>query len=139
MGFTQTINDITHVSDTRMHVSTIDHFLTSDINVYGQTGVIPHGASDQYIVYPMKKKRKIKDEKDEYSGRSYDKMNKMAFSYDVITTDWDDVYNEQDPKLASMKFKQIFTSLLDKHAPYKYFYSKRDRQPWVTSVMRNKT
>ena len=133
MGLSQTISDITHVSDSRMHVSTIDHFVTSDLYLYSKTGVIPHGATDHFMIFATHKKPHVKYDNDRYYGRSYGKMNKLNFSYEVITTDWDGVYEELNPEEAWLKFKTIFVNILDNHAPYKYFNSKKDRQPWVTT------
>ena len=59
MGLNQTISDFTHVSDATMNLSLIDHFVTSDIDLYRKTGTIAHGATDHYIIYATRKKAQI--------------------------------------------------------------------------------
>ena len=92
MGLEQLITDITHISDNAHSASTIDHFVTSDKNLYSNVGVIPHGATDHFLVYSTRKKLYIKHEKDLYRGRAYGKMSKPAFQYDILTHDWSEVY-----------------------------------------------
>ncbi len=133
MGLNQTICDFTHVSDTTMNLSLIDHFVTSDIELYSNSGTIPHGATDHYLVYATRKKAHVKHETDVYKGRAYGKMDKVKFCYDIITNNWDDVYNEMNPNQVWINFKAKFVETIDKHAPYKYFNSRKDRQPWVTT------
>ena len=60
-------------------------------------------------------------------------MDKVKFAYEIVTADWDFVYREQDTEFAWIGFKQKFVDILDKHAPYKHFNSRKDRQPWVTT------
>ena len=66
-------------------------------------------------------------------GRAYSRLNKDDFSRDVQSHDWSDVLNEVDPDLAWQKFKTQFLSYLDKHAPFKYFNTRKNRKPWVTT------
>ena len=133
MGFKQTITNITHISDNGNSKGVLDHFVTSEPDLYAHTGVIVHGATDHFIIFGTRKKAKIDHPKDDYRGRAYGKMDKDKFKYDIITHNGDNVYNSNDPEIAWGIFKKDFVSILDKHAPYKSFYSRRDRQPWVTT------
>ena len=85
------------------------------------------------VVFASRKKAKTKHDTERYYGRAYGKMDQTKFILDVMTTDWDDVYTAPDPELSWTTFKTKFVSILDKHAPYKYFNSRLDRQPWVTT------
>ncbi len=133
MGLTQLITDITHVSDSSLMVSTIDHFITSDRELYNKVGTIVHGATDHMLVFATRKKEYVKHDNERYHGRAYGKMDIPKFIYDVISTSWDNVYTLTDPDRACNTFKVKFISKLDTHAPYKFFNSRKDRQPWVTT------
>ena len=80
MGLYQTISEFTHVSDTTMRVSLIDHFITSDLELYSNTGVVAHGATDHFVIYAIRKKVHIKHDQDWYRGRLYGKMDKVSFA-----------------------------------------------------------
>ena len=133
MGLKQLITDATHAPDTNFTLGLLDHFVTSDHELYGKTGVIAHGASDHFLIFNTRKKEKVKHEKDEYTGRAYSKMDTPKFIHEVVSMDWTEVYTTNDSELAWGLFKVKFIELLDKHAPYKTFMSRMDRQPWVTT------
>ena len=48
MGFIQKIKDITHISDSTNSVGILDHFVTSEPELFQNTGVIIHGATDHF-------------------------------------------------------------------------------------------
>ena len=58
MGFSQTITDMTHISDSHNSLGILDHFVTSDLELYQSTGVIIHGATDHFVIYATRKKHK---------------------------------------------------------------------------------
>ncbi len=108
MGLKQLITDPTHVSDPTLNVSLIDHFVTSDPDLYAKAGVIPHGATDHFVIYCSRKKFKDKHEKEPYWGRSYGKMDKQQFKLDILTNNWDEVYETNDAEQAWLVFKTDF-------------------------------
>ena len=122
-----------HFSDNSLTASSIDHFMTADKELYWMVGVIPHGATDHFSVFSTRKKAYSKHDKDIYTGHSYRKIDKNVFQYDVLTSDQDEAYKCEDPENAWNIFKSGFFHVLDKHAPYKMFNSRRDCQSWVTT------
>ena len=133
MGLNQTIQDITHISDSTNSMGILDHFVTSDCELYAKTGVIIHGATDHFIIYGTRKKDKVDHPKDMYTGRAYGKLDKNKFKYDIIQHNWDHIYNNNDPEIAWELFKRDFIKILDKHAPHKFFNTRADKKPWVTT------
>ena len=43
------------------------------------------------------------------------------------------VFEENNGNNSWLKFKPLFSNILNVHAPYKTFQSRTDRQPWVTT------
>ena len=114
-------------------LSKLDHFTTTDKELYACSRVITCGATDHYIIFGTRKKPTTEQDKDKYYGRAYGKLDRQKFKYDVLTHDWDAIYTTPNPNEAWNLFKSDFLEILDKHAPYKYFNSRKDRQPWVTN------
>ena len=76
MGFKQLINEATHVGERVNSYSLIDHYVTSNDDLYGKHGVVVHGATDHFVIYTVRKKDKPDHPKGWYTGRAYSKMDK---------------------------------------------------------------
>ena len=81
-----------------MNVFLINHVVTSDKDLFGQIGVIPHGVTDHFIAYFSRNKSKTTLEKESHCGREYEygNMDKHQFKLEILTHDWDIVYNNTD-------------------------------------------
>ncbi len=51
LGLTNLINDVTHIKQLELGFSLIDHFLTTNTEVYCTAGTLPTNASDHFFVY----------------------------------------------------------------------------------------
>ena len=133
MGLSQIINNPTYEHHNGQFSAILDHFVTSDVALYQQHGVLNVSATDHLPIFASRKKEKEEHDKDKFYGRAYSRLIPEKFAEDVLTKNWDDVLNAQDPDIAWDLFKTRFVSILNKHAPYKYFFSRKDKKAWVTT------
>ena len=59
LGFTNVINQVTHIKNQDLGLSLLDHYLTTGPNLYQNTGVIPTNASDHFSFSPSGKSQKL--------------------------------------------------------------------------------
>ena len=114
-------------------MSCINHFITSNPDLYSMCGVIPCGATDHHMIFGTCKKHKVKHSKVPTVGRAYSHLKPEAFVLDVCSQDWSSVFEEQDGNGSWLNFREKFILILNAHAPYKTFQARADRQPWVTT------
>ena len=112
----------------------IDLILTSNTEVIVQSGVQPIGFSDHSLVYLVMKgncrllKPKISKIR---SFRAFDADN---FKKDLSEVDWEKIFSEDVHVNEHWNiFKEIFTNLSDKHAPFISVRRKRQGAPWITN------
>ena len=55
------------------------------------------------------------------------------FKRDIVSKDWSDVLNEQDPDLSWNLLNARFVSILNQHALYKHFNTGADEKAWITT------
>ena len=65
----------------------------------------------------------------------YRKFNELSFLYDEHNTNWQKVYDCTDVNLAVETFNNIFTRIIDRHAPFKWVKCKGKRPAWVTDEL----
>ena len=133
MGFSQLIDSPTHEDTRGSFKAILDHFATTDTSLYAQHGVLTVSATDHLPIFASRKNFKESHEKDEIYGRAYSRLKPEAFIAQVTSTEWIDVLNEMDPDLAWSIFKKKYIKILDKHAPFKFFQTRKDKKPWVTT------
>ena len=133
LGLTNVINDVTHIKQLKLGFSQIDHFLTTNTEVYCTAGTLPTNASDHFFVYANRKKPKTKHPKSKVRGRAYSKLDENKFITNINNRHWGDILNLEDSETAWELFRSRFTNVLHEHAPLKVFNTRRDRQPWVTT------
>ena len=75
----------------------LDHIVATDIELYETTGVFSILASDHLPIYCVWKKPKTKHDKEPYYGRAYSRLLEAEFVNDIVSHDWSDVLNDQDP------------------------------------------
>ena len=131
LGLTNTIKEITHIKNLDYGFSLLDHYLTTDVNLHGTTGVLVTNVSDHFCIFATRKKPKPGHETSDFRGRAYSKLDRDKFIEDMIDTDWTVVTDLNDSEQAWLKFKEMSLTILHKHAPMKTFKTRDDRQPWV--------
>ena len=61
----------------------IDHFATTDSDLYTTNGVVSLFATDHVPIYAVRKKLKEDHDKGTFRGRAYSRMDKVKFISDV--------------------------------------------------------
>ncbi len=133
LGFTNVINEVTHIKQQELGFSLLDHYQTTDSELYGFAGALATNASDHFFVYTAHKKPKIKHRKSRFKGRAYSRLDENQFKEDISNVNWQPIIEEQDSNTAWELFRLKFIEILHSHAPQKTFNTCRDKQPWVTT------
>ena len=66
--------------------------------------------------------------------RNFSKYDQMTFIEDLEKCSWDDVYSERDVNSAWSKWKELFLSVCNKHAPIRHKVLRGIICPWLTSA-----
>ena len=66
--------------------------------------------------------------------RYFSNYDRMSFREDLKKCSWDDVYSERDVNYAWSKWKDIFLSVYNKHAPIRHKVLMGIKCPWLTSA-----
>ena len=130
-----------HPDDPRRHTwryswflsAILDYLATSEPNLYLRHGVLTVSATDHLPIFVNRNKFEEEPEKEKIYGTAYSPLKPEEFKREVNTTDWSVGLNEQDPDIAWSIFKSKYLKILDTHAPYKFFHSRADKKPWVTT------
>ena len=126
------ITTYTHLNPVFLNSSIIDHLVTSDPDLYDVHGTCPVSSSDHFVIYGCRKKRKLKHPKRNIWARSRVKFNVEHFLADISMVQWTKVYECDDPNDACVKFKCLFTEVMDIHLPWKQMSFQTDSPPWIT-------
>ena len=97
----------------------IDHIATTHCNNITESGVLKISLSDHYLVYCVRKLRGgVKHQHKYITSRQLKNFNHEAFLTDLSEIDWEAlVASAQDIDDAVRKWTQIFSLILEKHAP----------------------
>ena len=66
--------------------------------------------------------------------RNFSKYDQRTFIEDLEKCSWDDVYSERDVNSAWSKWKELFLSVCNKHAPIRHKVLRGIICPWLTSA-----
>ena len=64
-------------------------------------------------------------------------MTHMAFIEELKKCSWDDVYSERDVNSSWSKWKELFLSVCNKHAPIRHKVLRGIICPWLTSAYKS--
>ena len=115
---TNVINAPTYHSFRTHEISIIDHFCTTDPDLYCQCGVCPSDESDHDLIYGARKKIKVKWVKVRKWARKYKNLNEIDLKHDIDTHDWSKILDNDNPTECWDLFVDDFNAILDKHAPW---------------------
>jgi len=132
----QLIKTWTRVTDKSSSI--IDHILCNTPSKIYQSGTMPIGLSDHFLIYCSRKtvKGQINHHK-VIKIRSLKNYNATSFVSDLSNLNWCDVTSLHNVNDAWDKFKHIFSSVLDKVAPVKEIRLKQRTEPWMNSEILN--
>ena len=84
-----------------------------------QNGVCPMNLSDHYPIFAARKKFKQKGSKTKLRARKYKNLDEIALISDLTNSDWNIIFNCENPSEAWDLCVYIFSTVLDIHAPWK--------------------
>ena len=98
------------------------------------SGVHPLGLSDHYLVYCFRKFRgSVKKEHKNISTRSLKNINKTEFLNDLLLVDWKGiVFKTAGNDTIVKQGSQIFSLILEYHAPMRNKRVSEKFSPWLT-------
>ncbi len=122
----------THFNPNEVETSAVDHFLSSDPELYASHGIVPYYMSDHYLIFCSRKKVKCKSDKIDIVARNYNKYNPDKLAADLAIADWSDVFSATDVDSAWNNFVMKFESILNTHAPWQPMSVPINSPEWVT-------
>ena len=127
----------------RISKSLIDHFSTSKARYILKTDVLETGMVDHYLIYGIRKINAWRIKKPTIPPkivefRNMRKYDKSLFQEDLKQIDWKTILNTytNDPSGMANTFQEIFSSVLNAHAPIKKQRVKTEFAPWLTPNIR---
>lgn len=133
-NLSQLINEPTRV--TSNSESLIDLCLTSALDNISAQGVIRTGLSDHDIVYMVRKLNHFRTNRHKFIlKRCFNNFNQELFINDLKDAHWD--FDQVDPNDQWEKWKALYISIVDKHAPLKRTRVKKKKSPWLTKDLVN--
>ena len=98
-----------------------------------KTGVVDvPGISDHCLVYLSYALKKPKYKPKLVTKRNLQNFKKENFILDIADNDWGELYTAENSNNKADIFEQKFSTILDKHAPFKTFRVTRPPSPWIT-------
>ena len=124
----QLINSPTRTELRGNHVekSCLDHIVTNVPGKCKDTKVLAAGSSDNLAVITTKFSSEIRNQPQVVRKRSYKDFKNENFLREIRYTDFSEVIAETDIHLAATKFSNIFSSVLNNHAPVKFFQNRKN-------------
>ena len=135
-GFKQVINEATR---TTIKTSTlIDVIITTDEQRISNQIVIANSISDHDLTGAIRKMTCEKFKPGKIYSRSYAKYNSEEFKADLRELPWEKVIKEKEVNSAWYIFKQLLSSVIDKHASHKEKIVRGRDCRWLTREIRGK-
>ena len=112
----------------------LDLFATNSPKNVTLAKVIPSTLSDHDMLVVVRKINAGKLPPRSIECRNFSKYDQMTFIQDLEKCSWDDVYSERDVNSAWSKWKELFLSVCNKHAPIRHKVLRGIICPWLTSA-----
>ena len=68
------------------------------------------------------------------SCRQFKHFNSANFRADIFAQPWDDLKQFHDPNYMCIKWKDLFLTVCDRHAPLKTKRTRDSKSPWITTT-----
>ena len=135
--FEQMIKEHTWV--TKESRTLIDVILTNNPQRTVCAGVSHIAISDHSLIYA---ERKIavptKNKHQSIEFRNMKRFNVRAFQNDINTINWEQIAHAEDPNMMWIRWKELFLSVANKHAPIKRMRIRNKQSPWITPAIRER-
>ena len=130
-GFEQLIKSCTRI--TSESETLIDVVLGNTPNNISHTGVITANLSDHSIITCTRKMNNIRYQPSTITFRDFSKYNTDTINNELLSSDWESVYNSISPELAYTNFTSILLNVLNRNAPFVSKRIKGKPSPWLTT------
>ena len=118
-------------------VSCIDHVYTNFKFRCSSVTVHSFGNSDHDLLEYTRFSKEPPTPSRTIRKRTYKSFNDMDFIAQLKTVDWSPIYWSQDVDLAVRMFTNLFTAVLDEHAPWICYQQWKTFRPWISSETLN--
>ena len=112
--------------------TTIDHIATTSKNDIAKSGVFKASMSDRYMVYCVRKLNGF------FQRNHTIKFSSQSFLNDVAQIHWKQVIgSSNDVNLLVQNWSNIFSLVIDKHAPLREIHVSEKYCVWINSKLKN--
>lgn len=115
--------------------SLLDLFLTNSPHKYSEIGVFANDLSDHCVIATVRQAKLPKTRPRIVLKRQFKHFCEQAFHHDLWHIDWTKISLINDVELAWKFFHDVFTNIINKHAPLRKFRVKGRDNPWFSSQL----
>ena len=137
-GLKQLIDEPTRITPSTSTL--IDLIFTTHQDNILCSGVSHVGISDHSLVYAYRKISipPVSKGINLISYRQLKHFNRTNFRNDILAQPWDDIKELYNPNDMWTKWKDLFLSVCDKHAPVKTKRTRPTKSPWITTILKKR-
>ena len=137
-GLKQLIYESTRI--TPLTSTLIDLIFTNQPDNVYCSGVSHIAISDHSLVYVFRKMSIPSAAKgiNLISYRQFKHFNSANFRADIFAQPWDDLKHYHDPNDMWKKWKDLFLTVCDRHAPLKTKRTRSSKSPWITTILKKR-
>lgn len=118
----------------------IDHCLVNFYDCFIESGTIETDISDHFATFSIfKKLNHVLTDESEYYTYDFSNFDPISYKNDLMSADWDNVYQATDPNTAYSSFYKTFHAISTKHVPIRRICTKSKKliKPWLTKGLLN--
>ena len=112
----------------------IHHIYVNEKSNFTQSGVVPIGVSDHYLIYTVRKR--IKQNKYQYVYIKYRDLkhaDEHAYLQNLAKINWNDIKSLHNINDMWNKFKNNLFAVIDKHYPIRENRIRADSEKWINN------
>ena len=135
-GCEQVIAEPTRVTPTSSSI--IDHIVTNTRDYVGESGVLPVGLSDHFFTFCTRRlSKEVFPSSDSLfrKVRSFKHYSKELLNLELSKIDWSSVTLSVDVDFCLSEFLRLFTTAIDKVAPFHEVRVRKRPNPWMNSTI----
>ena len=132
----QLIHEPTRI--TEKSATLLDVIYTNNPDRILNSGVIHCGISDHSLIYVIRKTSlRLRLGKHKYvTNRNFKNFDADAFNEDLKNLSWHEILSMKDANTMWTKWKTLFLTVLERHAPHKMRRVKHKQMPWMSAELK---
>ena len=139
-SFTQIVDAPTRIATSKGNTSStlIDLILTTNPENVKAHGVVDTGISDHCLVFMAYSLKKPKFKPKILIRRDFRNFNENLFKAEVENAPWGNILAVDDSDIDNkvVIFENIYTEIINRHAPFRTFRVTRPASPWLTDEIK---